>query len=85
MSIWSGDESGDMSGDVSGEVSGEVNGEHRPPHHDGRSSLPALALLGHDRNACKQAFKRASKRYTGFAMHGSYQNRARFYIELTGI
>ena len=49
MSIWS----GDVSGHLSGDVSGEVNGEHRPPHHDGRSSLPSLTRLGHDHHACK--------------------------------
>ena len=64
MSICSGDVSGDVYGDVSGDVSGEASGDtDLPTMMPPLPSQPSL-VLGHDHDACKQAFQ--SKRYTGF-------------------
>ena len=60
MSIYSGDVSGDVYGDVSGEASGDTD---LPTMMPPLPSQPSL-VLGHDHDACKQAFQ--SKRYTGF-------------------
>ena len=80
MSICSGDVSGDVYGDVSGDVYGDVSGEASgdtdlPTMMPSLPSQPSL-VLGHDHDACKQAFQ--SKLYTGFAMHGEYPNHKRF-------
>ena len=64
MSICSGDVSGDVYGDVSGDVSGDVYGDVSG-EASGDTDLPTMMpplpsqpslVLGHDHDACKQAF-----------------------------